>query len=139
MIAPKSRPQAATVVHTPCPNCDHPLRLDSQLHGHRVRCLACDSVLAVRSAAGVTGGEPGHVDVQSLAARAACPHCHQRLQLTPDLHDRRIRCRTCQTVLRIRLRPAPLPVCAADPLADCDGTVSSRLPNGREGEAPAEP
>ncbi len=128
MIAPQSRPQAATLLHTPCPNCDHPLRLDSQLHGHRIRCLACDSMLAVQSAAGGPGGEPGHVDVQLLAAPAACPLCHQRLQLTPDLHDRRIRCRPCQAVLRIRVRPAPLPVRAVGPLPDCDGIVSPRFP-----------
>jgi len=87
-----------------CPGCSHPLRLARELSGRRIRCLSCRSVLAVQASE----------DLRSLTCTVVddggsrfqlCPECGGRLRVVQRLHGRRVRCKSCQTVLRVSVRP----------------------------------
>ncbi len=96
--------EAPNVATVPCPGCSHPLRLGQGLRGRRIRCLSCRSVLAVEASEEL-GSLTCAVVVDGGARVQLCPECGNRLRVVRRLHGRRVRCKSCQTVLRVSAKP----------------------------------
>jgi len=88
-----------------CPGCSHPLRLVPSLSGRRIRCLGCRSILVVEA----SGADPASWKCTLVGDADGrlqlCPECGARFRLVPRLHGRRVRCKGCQTVLRVSAKP----------------------------------
>ena len=100
----------------PCPNCGRPLGLSPALDGRRLRCRTCGSILSLAVQVPPRGRRRGTMIVRLVSADEPCPRCSAPLHLVPALKKKRIRCRGCQTLLAVSVRPWRLsPVSEAEP------------------------
>ena len=105
---PHTRSQATTddgrppLIRFQCPECRQALKAAAK-PGSQVSCPVCHNVVVVPHVA----TEPG---THRKTLVWACPLCESPLRLIKELHNRRIRCRECESVLVVSTKPWALTI-----------------------------
>ena len=122
----------------PCPNCARPLSLSPALDGRRFRCRTCGSILSLTIQTPPRGRRRGRMIVSLVSGERPCPNCSAPLRLVPALQGRRIRCRGCETLLTVSIRPWRLSLVEAESSSQRGEEAVDALPVPPEPPEPEE-